>query len=152
MCPSICNFKGYVTHYMGQFSLEGYNEPRTSDRGPTTGSQSFCSRPSGIKTFIMLECLSGKEGRVPRLAGVLNNAIWPRGVATLCGLCHAYHDHIRLHFEVSRNPSSCSFLPLPPLPLCSLSLIAAGFLCGNEAAPTPGSAYIVGNRMLIGKY
>lgn len=35
----------------------------------------------GIKTFIMLECRGG------RVTGVLNNAIWRRGVAALCRLC-----------------------------------------------------------------
>lgn len=55
----------------------------------------------------MLECQNGERKRLPRPAGVLNNAIWRRGVAMLCGLCHAYHNHIRPHFETSRTLASC---------------------------------------------
>lgn len=45
---------------------------------------------------------------------MLNNAIWRRGVAALCGLCHAYHDHIRLHFP---NPLAPPHLaPLSSFP------------------------------------
>lgn len=63
----------------------------------------------------MPECEN--ERGIPGSTGVLNNAIWRRGVATLCVLCRAYRYHIRLHFEPScapaLSPASCT--PFPPL-------------------------------------
>lgn len=79
----------------------------------------------GIKTFIMLEC------RGERVTGVLNNAIWRRGVAALCRLC--------------RIPPP--YTPTPATPLHPPWLPPRTTKRRRE-----GIGMVPCNRMLIGKY
>lgn len=126
----MCNFKGHVMCYKGRFSLRGggegrgCNEPRISDRGPTTGSQSFCSRPLGIKTFIMLECRNGKEGGgCPDQRGCL---IMQYGVGALRRYA-GYATHTTTTYAYTLNPLAPPHLaPLAPLFLSSLRVFSAG--------------------------
>lgn len=84
----------------------------------------------GIKTFIMLECRGG------RVTGVLNNAIWRRGVAALCRLC-------RIPPPYTPTPATPLHPPwLPP----STNNQEKGRGGGGIGMVVPC------NRMLIGKY
>lgn len=118
----------------------GATNPR-GDRGPTADSRSFRSRSFRDKN-VHNAGMREPKGDIPPPGRrrVLNNAIWRRGVATLCVLCRAYHYHIRLHFEPSRTPA-LSPASCPPAPWVFPS---------RERGRS--FAYIAANRMLIGKY